>query len=164
MGNKKKAGFWQLMGAYAFDTIILFMLSSFTTFPVAVVLASSDSFTLVPMLGISFFVYLFYFTFMERNSTKASLGKLITGICLQAKSLTCWRILFSYLIDGIIITIIYCCSIAESSGDAVGDAMGHLFGPVFIFPSYFVICEYLFGKTLGKSVMGITVVQKEILK
>ena len=89
----------------------------------------------------------------------------MAGISLQAETLTWWKVVISYLIDGIVLPMSFCITIITqpmwTSGDGVGDGMTGLLMPFLMLPFYFVICEYLFGKTLGKKLMGLTVVRKE---
>lgn len=175
----KKPGFWRLFCAYFVDLIILLCFSVLWLGCWKSLRSSygwwgsvSDlTFDFVWVVGI-----LGYFVLCERKGN-GSLGKKSVHLKIQATSPAGLRCLGAYAIDfvllkllgwGFYVTRIYFLKSLLSQVDPVERKMIEVgvwleSGLVILvlFLLYFSILEHFFGKTLGKKLMGLQVVQEE---
>lgn len=166
----KNPGFWRVLIAYSIDLMILLCLSliwlSLWEF---FLLANhtwwvSDSFLILSWIGL----LAGYFAFWEKNG-KGSLGKKIVKLKVQSTSHARLRCFFAYAIDlGLFVVVAHYYEtyriqylLSQGADPEIGLlVMWEVFlGGMIIFVVYFSILEGLFGKTLGKKLMGLTVVQ-----
>ena len=154
------------MGAYGLDLFLVLVggaLLSSEFEKLAEDLFSLDLYGSDYWIYLLYVFYLLYFFFFEGIFSNSSLGKKVVGICIASKNLTWWRVLISYSIDGVILPLSFFIAFSTqpmwTSGDAVGDGMTAVLTPFIVFAFYFIILESLSGKTLGKKLMGLQVVQ-----
>ncbi len=159
-------GFWRLVGAYIVDFMFVGGLSLFLIGPLFGILLviikplANDDNPLLLIIGMCLLPYI-YFSLTE-GITGTSLGKKLVNIRVQANNLRWGRVPVSYLLDVILLEILcwaFVWTLSKMSWDPI--ALSGVFaclqgvGPLLYFP----ICEHFFGKTLGKKLMGLTIVQ-----
>ena len=122
-----------------------------------------------------------YFSLLEKGG-KCSLGKRIAKLKIQPTS-SFWKVFAAYGIDCVLFVLIGSCvyfymkhnlishlSAADLNRGKIGmeislKLLANLFlistGALSSLPFYFSILESLFGKTLGKKIMGLQVIQDD---
>lgn len=166
----KKPSFWRVLVAYTVDLFILFVLNmcwlGMGWKPLLRIQWFNNSVSLSMTVGIIIFFLINagYFALLEKNAS-ASLGKRIVGLLINPLA-PFWRVLIAYIIDwsplfvatwGLI--AYFGASGAKYDNDPIAGLLGIPCGVILIW-LYFVILESCFGKTLGKKLMGLHVVQK----
>ncbi len=166
----KKPGFWRLLGAYGVDFVITFsivwgcchlLVSHFGTFTLIQVCGIYISLVLIPCI--------LYFAGSE-CVWKKTIGKWLLGVKVLEESkrlfveklFTAYGIDFLFLVPGLILCILVyviyrgmsCWGCGMSGFDWCVVA-----GFLSVIVLYFPICESCWGKTLGKKLMGLQVVQ-----
>ena len=183
----KKPGFWRLFGAYGIDLVILLVFNLMWLW--AWMFAASmglvgkfpDCLMLFGLLG-WIIVDVIYFALLEQKGD-VSLGKRIFKLKIQPLDVPFWKVFVSYFLDCALFVVVGSCiyfymkhnlishlSAADLQRGKIGieislKLLGNLFlisaGALFCSPFYFSILESLFGKTLGKKLMGMQVVQEK---
>ena len=164
----KKPNFWRLFGAYGIDFCItlvvcfLCLLKFLDTFGSVLVIFW------IPL--IFFAVDLFYFALLEGTQ-----GKTLGKKCLRLRTITyepknlLSRFFVAYGVDLLLLLLLlaayyilygFLLSMSLLAGKGIFSAFFSLFLiPPAIVSLYFVVLEGCFGKTLGKKLMGLQVVQ-----
>ncbi|MBQ9971078.1 MAG: RDD family protein [Elusimicrobiaceae bacterium] len=168
----KKPSFWRLLVANTVDLLVLLILNicwlSMGWSPLLGIKWFNDSAFLSMTVGITIFFLINagYFALFEKNGS-ASLGKRMVGLRISP-SLSIYRVLVAYIVDWIPLVAITWGFIAyfgtmgvKYDSDPIAGLLGIPCG-IFLIWIYFSILEGYFGKTLGKKLMGLQVVQQEI--
>lgn len=154
----QKPSFWRLLGAYAVDFFILLLIDFCWFF-----LTRSES--LIQSLAI-WIINTGYFTLLEKNG-KGSWGKRIFS--LQTCSASVRRVFSAYAMDwglGLLFMLgimLFLYKLTPDPDPLAGYLAAIFLGvPVGFLLTYlyFVTSESLSGKTLGKKLMGLQVVQE----
>lgn len=171
----KKPSFWRALIAYSIDVMILLSLSLmwlglWKSFLLVHHTWWVNAPLLISRLGLLSWIGLLagYFAFWERKD-KGSLGKKIVKLKIQSISHARLRCFFAYAIDlGLFVVVAHYYEayriqylLSQGADPEIGLlVMWEVFlGGMIIFVVYFSILEHLFGKTLGKKLMGLQVVQ-----
>ncbi len=163
----QKPSFWRLVGAYTLDFMFgggagLFLIGPLFGILAVIIdpLVNDGIYPLLFLIGMCLLPYI-YLSLAE-GITGISLGKKLVNIRVQANNLRWGRVPVSYLLDAILLQILcwaFVWTLSKMSWDPI--ALSGVFACLQgIFPLlYFPICEHFFGKTLGKKLMGLQVVQ-----
>lgn len=181
--NLQKPAFRSVFGAYGIDALFLWVWGIFAVV-IAVLACRTLGKDLLPNIGwlvlwnsVGPIAGLLYFLISE-GKTGASYGKrkfrLQTILAETNAPATRKRILASYIIDIILLTIIYlplyffislvCLLLTKTIGpfvvllNAVGG--GYLLCGIPLLVFYFAVCESCFGLSLGKKICNLRVYQK----
>ena len=165
----KKPGFWRVLVAYLVDIFVLCILNMCWLVmgwsPLLRIRWFNNSAFLSFTVGVLvfFLINAGYFALLERNNS-ASLGKRIVGLRVSP-SAPMWRVWVAYVIDWIplvgstwALISYFAANGVKYDNDPIAGLLGIPCGVILIF-LYFVGLEGVFGKTLGKKLMGLTVVQ-----
>ena len=181
----QKPGFWRLLGAYVIDLIVLLCFNIAWLYlwmwfvSMGIVAKLPNWLMIFGFLGWIFFDVI-YFALLEQKGD-ASLGKRIFKLKIQPLDVPFWKVFVSYFLDCALFVVVGSCiyfymkhnlishlSAVDLQRGKIGveislKLLGNLFlisaGALFCSPFYFSVCESIFGKTLGKKLMGLQVVQ-----
>ena len=181
----KKQGFWRLLGAYELDFVIAYLGGRVLWHLFAICFSyvfMSLGGSVMPMWsamlsGCLLIFGLLYFAGSE-YWLKKTLGKRLFGVKAlvlnEGKHPSLGKFLKAYAIDCLaVLPILIVCILSTmvmqmvfcydhcSRGREMGIIMGIGFVTLSLLALYFAVCEYFWGKTLGKKLMGLQVVQEE---
>lgn len=180
----KKPGFWRLLGAYSMDIMVLLGFNYVWICAFGIALSVNRGLPVGLLwfgLGGWILFNLAYFAWLEQGG-KGTFGKRIFGLKLQTAA-SFGKVFAAYAIDAALFILIGVCiyfymkhnlishlSAADLNRGKIGIEISlKLLAILFLIstaalcssPFYFSILENKYGKTLGKKLMGLQVVQKE---
>ena len=178
----KTSGFWRLLGAYSMDVMVLLCFNYVWICAFGIILSVNRGLPVGLLwfgLGGWILCNVAYFAGLEQGG-KGTFGKRIFGLQLQPAA-SFWKVFAAYAIDAALFILIGSCmyfcmkyqlishlTAAELEYQKIGilisiKLLGLLFlistGILISSPFYFSVLESTSGQTLGKKLMGLTVVQ-----